>query len=199
MQVLHQLAVTGKAAADVAVLICGQELQVHRINRDDALIAQLIELEQDFWRMVTKNTAPPADGSESAERALQRLYPQDSGESLVFATDPYLEQVFQQLLEARSQVEREEQRASELKQAIQQRMAQAEARGTERNARAGWSGLRPRPSRRRGGGRSAAARRQWRIRSREFVRLRSAGKVIRGVQVLHDAGDQAPEPAVPRV
>jgi putative phage-type endonuclease len=100
LQVLHQLAVTGKAAADVAVLVCGQELHVHRINRDDTMIAQLIELEQHFWRMVTENTAPPADGSESAERALQRLYPQDFGESLVFATDPYLEHVFQQLLEA---------------------------------------------------------------------------------------------------
>lgn len=125
LQVLHQLAVTGKTAADVAVLICGQELRVHRIVRDDAMIAQLIELEHDFWRMVTDKAAPQADGSESAERALQRLYPRDSGESLVLATDPYMEQVFQQLLEARSQVEREEQRASELKQAIQQRMGDA--------------------------------------------------------------------------
>jgi putative phage-type endonuclease len=125
LQVLHQLAVTGKAAADVAVLICGQELRVHRITRDDTMIAQLIELEQDFWRMVTGKTVPPADGSDSAARALQRLYPHDCGESLVFANDPYLEQVFQELLEARSQVEREEKRASELKQAIQQRMGDA--------------------------------------------------------------------------
>lgn len=35
LQVQHQLAVTGKQAADVAVLICGQQLQVHRIQRDD--------------------------------------------------------------------------------------------------------------------------------------------------------------------
>ncbi len=33
LQVMHQLAVTGKQAADVAVLICGQELQVHRIEQ----------------------------------------------------------------------------------------------------------------------------------------------------------------------
>lgn len=125
LQVLHQLAVTGKAAADVAVLICGQELRVHRITRDETMIRQLIELEQDFWRMVTGKIAPPADGSESAGRALQRLYPHDCGESLVFASDPYMEQVFQQLLEARSQVEREEGRASELKQTIQQRMGDA--------------------------------------------------------------------------
>jgi putative phage-type endonuclease len=42
LQVMHQLAVTGKQAADVAVLIGGQDLQVFRIERDEALIAKLI-------------------------------------------------------------------------------------------------------------------------------------------------------------
>jgi putative phage-type endonuclease len=125
LQVLHQLAVTGKAAADVAVLICGQELRVHRIVRDDTMIGELIELEREFWRLVTEGTAPSADGSESADRALQRLYPEDTGESLMFAGDPYMEQLFQQLLEAKAELEREERRASELKQGIQQRMGDA--------------------------------------------------------------------------
>jgi hypothetical protein len=44
LQVLHQLAVTGKQAADVAVLICGQDLRVHRIERDEAVISQLIDV-----------------------------------------------------------------------------------------------------------------------------------------------------------
>lgn len=125
LQVLHQLAVTGKAAADVAVLVCGQELWVHRIHRDELMIAQLIELERDFWRMVTEKTPPPADGSESAAHALQRLYPQDSGDSLMFAADPYMEQIFRDLLQARAQLEADESRANGLKQAIQQRMGEA--------------------------------------------------------------------------
>lgn len=37
LQVQHQLAVTGRQAADVAVLLCGQKLEVHRVMRDDAL------------------------------------------------------------------------------------------------------------------------------------------------------------------
>jgi predicted phage-related endonuclease len=125
LQVLHQLAVTGKAAADVAVLICGQELRIHRIERDETMIAQLIQLEQAFWQMVEDKVPPPADGTESANRALSQLYPSDFGESLEFAGDPYLEGIFQQLLEAKEQQEREERRASELKQAIQQRMGSA--------------------------------------------------------------------------
>ena len=43
LQVQHQLAVTGKQAADVAVLLCGQKLEVYRIHRDDDLIARLAE------------------------------------------------------------------------------------------------------------------------------------------------------------
>ena len=41
LQVMHQLAVTGKRAADVAVLLGGQELQIHRIERDQELIDKL--------------------------------------------------------------------------------------------------------------------------------------------------------------
>jgi putative phage-type endonuclease len=75
LQVQHQLAVTGRQAADVAVLLCGQKLEVHRVMRDDGLIARLIELEAAFWRYVEAGTPPPADGSESADRALRCLYP----------------------------------------------------------------------------------------------------------------------------
>ena len=65
LQVMHQLAVTGKQAADVAVLICGQELQIHRIERDETMIAQLIALEEQFWELVTAEKEPPVDASES--------------------------------------------------------------------------------------------------------------------------------------
>jgi putative phage-type endonuclease len=54
LQVMHQLAVTGSRAADVAVLIGGQDLQVHRIERDEALIANLMALERQFWGHVER-------------------------------------------------------------------------------------------------------------------------------------------------
>lgn len=75
LQVQHRLAVTGKRAADVAVLLCGQQLAVHRIERDDELIARLIPLEAQFWQYVIDDTPPSADGSESADRALRCLFP----------------------------------------------------------------------------------------------------------------------------
>lgn len=60
LRVLHQLAVTGARAADVVVLLGGQDLQVYRIERQEAEIARLVRQEQAFWRHVERDQAPPA-------------------------------------------------------------------------------------------------------------------------------------------
>ncbi|MDO3387969.1 hypothetical protein QWI17_19145, partial [Gilvimarinus sp. SDUM040013] len=85
LQVMHQLAVTGKQAADVAVLLGGQHLEIHRIERDEQMIARLIELERKFWNYVETDTPPPVDGSASAEAALRCLYPEDNGQTVDFS------------------------------------------------------------------------------------------------------------------
>jgi len=125
LQVQHQLAVTGEQAADVCVLICGQQIQIHRIKRDDELIARLIELEQQFWHYVETDTPPPADGSASAQAALRALYSQDAGTVLDLSTDPDLNQTFDQYLDLRQQIEQAEQQEEHLKQQLQQRMGDA--------------------------------------------------------------------------
>jgi len=124
-QVQHQLAVTGKSAADVCVLICGQSLQIHRIERDEALIANLIELERRFWEFVVTDTPPPADGSDSAGQALQALYPKDNGETLDFVTDPPLCAVFDALVSTREELTTLQGVESGLKQTLQQAMGEA--------------------------------------------------------------------------
>lgn len=124
-QVQHQLAVTGKQAADVCVLLCGQDCQIHRIERDEELITHLIELERRFWHYVETDTPPPTDGSESAARALQCLYPRDAGNTVDFTEDEGLSSVFTELLAARATREQFEQREAELKQQIQEHMGEA--------------------------------------------------------------------------
>jgi len=124
-QVQHQLAVTGKAAADVCVLICGQEIRIYRIERDDALIARLIELERQFWRYVEMDEPPPADGSDSADIALRCLYPQDAGNTLDLTQDRDLSATFADLVAVRDEISRREKIEAELRQKIQQRMADA--------------------------------------------------------------------------
>ena len=125
LQVQHQLAVTGKQAADVAVLLGGQELQIFRIERDEELIAQLITLEREFWGYVERDQEPPADGSESADRALRVLYPRDSGATLNFQDDLVMGAVFSDLLAVREVLATNAALESQLKQTIQQRMGEA--------------------------------------------------------------------------
>jgi putative phage-type endonuclease len=125
LQVMHQLAVTGKHAADVAVLICGQELQIHRIDRDEAMIARLIDLERYFWRFVELDIAPPADGSDSADVALRCLYPQDSGQTLDLSQDSSMSAAFSDLLAIRQVLTTNVLLEAQTKQRIQQRMGEA--------------------------------------------------------------------------
>jgi len=124
LQVQHQLAVTGKAAADVAVLLCGQKLEVHRIERDDEIIARLMVLESHFWGYVESDTPPPADGSESAARALRHLY-RGNDTNLDFTGNMELGKAFDALAELEGELAAKEREAERLKQLIQQAMGDA--------------------------------------------------------------------------
>ncbi|MDD0841162.1 YqaJ viral recombinase family nuclease [Pseudomonas sp. Gutcm_11s] len=125
LQVMHQLAVTGKQTADVAVLLGGQTLEIHRIERDEQMIARLIELERRFWHYVETDTPPPADGSASAELALRCLYPQDSGQVVELSGHAGLAAAFLELKAVRQFISDKEKREAELKQMLQQAMGDA--------------------------------------------------------------------------
>ncbi|MCG5531543.1 YqaJ viral recombinase family protein [Halorhodospira halochloris] len=127
LQVQHQLAVTGMQAADVAVLIGGQYLEIHRIDRDEAVIERLIALEQAFWRLVEIDTPPPPDGTESAGQALKALYPESrSGQTLDFQEDVELGRSFAELQRLRETIAEQRRREESLKQRIQAAMGEAE-------------------------------------------------------------------------
>lgn len=125
VQVQHQLAVTGRQAADVCVVLGGQEAHIHRIERDDELIAHLIELERRFWQYVETDTPPPADGSDSAAQALQALYPLDRGLSIDLSVEPEMTEAFTRLVALRAELADKEKQEALLKQTLQQRMGEA--------------------------------------------------------------------------
>lgn len=122
---MHQLAVTGKQAADVAVVLGGQHLEIHRIERDEEMIARLIELERAFWTHVEHDTPPPADGTASAETALRCLYPEDDGQTVDFRDQPGLSAAFAELKALRQSIEEKHAHEALLKQTLQQAMGEA--------------------------------------------------------------------------
>lgn len=125
LQVMHQLAVTGKQVADVAVLLGGQALEIHRIERDEQVISRLIRLERAFWHYVETDTPPPADGSDSAETALKALYPSDTGVTVDFSDDRNLSAAFADWVSTRQTLDEVGKLEAQLKQTLQQAMGEA--------------------------------------------------------------------------
>jgi len=125
LQVMHQLAVTGQQAADVAVLVGGHELRTYRLERDDALIEGLITLEAEFWRHVEEDIPPPADASDSAGDALRALFPSDDQRTIYVTEQPELTQAFEQLQQIRSDLEHTKRTEAQLKHQLQQAMGSA--------------------------------------------------------------------------
>ncbi|WP_432414822.1 YqaJ viral recombinase family protein [Chromohalobacter israelensis] len=125
LQVMHQLAVTGQQAADVAVLLGGHQLEIHRIARDEAMIDQLIALERRFWDYVENDTPPPADGSDSADQSLRALFPQDDGDTVDLSHDVALSQAFVDLQRVRKTLDEAKKEEARLKHRLQQAMGEA--------------------------------------------------------------------------
>ena len=78
LQLAHYLAVTGLSYAVICVLIGGNKLQWITVDRDDELIASLVQLEQRFWQHVLTQSPPPVDGSTACAEMLARRYPASS-------------------------------------------------------------------------------------------------------------------------
>ena len=136
-QVQHQLAVTGKQLAHVCVLICGHEARVYEIKRDELIINQLIQQERRFWEYVQQDVPPPADGSESAAKALSQLYPTSQGEMIDYRDNDILNTWFNELTEQKKLIDHHQHRFDFLKQQIQQVMKTAEL-ATFANGSVSW-------------------------------------------------------------
>ena len=59
---------------DVAVLLGGQTVQIYRLQRDEELEGQLLEIALKFWRDHVEPRHPPLDGFLTRD-ALERLWP----------------------------------------------------------------------------------------------------------------------------
>ena len=119
-QVQHQLAVTGKQAAHISVLLCGHEAKIYKVERDERLIDSIIEHERLFWQYVETDTPPTPDHSESAAKALKLLYPTPKPSSKIdMRDDDGANKLFEQLLSYRDYMQELEQRHDQVKHQLQ--------------------------------------------------------------------------------
>ncbi|TCB67511.1 YqaJ viral recombinase family protein [Acinetobacter sp. ANC 4178] len=126
-QVQHQLAVTGKKAAHICVLLCGHETRIFKVTRSESVIQHIVNAERYFWECVEKDIPPEADASESAAKALQLLYPEHVPLSTTdLSEDAQANQQFEQLIRVRNQVEQYQKQFDLLKHQLQGRMQEAE-------------------------------------------------------------------------
>lgn len=75
VQVQHQLAVTGRKWASVAVLIGGQRFRWYDVERNDDFIAELEAQCEWFWGLVERKEEPPVDGHPATKEAIRRAFP----------------------------------------------------------------------------------------------------------------------------
>lgn len=89
VQLQHQLMVSGLRWGVLAVLIGGRQFVEHRYERSEEFLATLLKAELEFWRSVESGEAPTIKPSAATARALERLHPDDNGESVVLGGDAF--------------------------------------------------------------------------------------------------------------
>ena len=93
IQVNHYMAVTGATHCYVAALIGNEELIIHRIDRDEEIIDEIMKLEAMFWdKCILGGEIPAPDGSLDYSIVLQGLYKDSKDEELIlFEQDKLLD------------------------------------------------------------------------------------------------------------
>jgi putative phage-type endonuclease len=126
LQCQHYMAVTGYDAWWIAVLIGGNKFVYKKIERDDELIQQIIQIESDFWNNhVVPQVPPMMDGSEASTNLLKSMYPTGEPES---ETELPLEadDLIVQLEEAKQQAKAAEERVTELENRLKAMLGEFE-------------------------------------------------------------------------
>ena len=125
IQCYHYMAVCGADAWYIAALIYGKEFIVHKIERDEEIISDLIQIEQDFWeKHVQSHTLPDPDGSKTADALIEEYFKKSSPSTVPLkGFDEKLERR-QELLALINKMEKEK---KQIEQELKLYMGEAEA------------------------------------------------------------------------
>lgn len=101
VQVMHQMAVSGHRVTDVAVLR-RDDLEIHEVPFDANLWDGILALEERFIRHLDEDDPPPPDASESARRAIARVYPDALRETI--PADAEMDRLGRLILDGRDRI-----------------------------------------------------------------------------------------------
>jgi putative phage-type endonuclease len=124
VQIHHYMALTGCEVGLLACLVGGQRLELRTVERDDAALEAILELEQEFLRYVKTDTPPPPDGSDSAKDAIRALHPESSGKTI--RLDKATWEACKELRARKEQLDAVKRQAAELQQVVELAMGDAE-------------------------------------------------------------------------
>ena len=84
VQMNHYMAVSGASHCYVAALIGNEELVIHKLEKDEEMIAEIMKLEEMFWNnCVLGDDFPMPDGSSDYSKTLDVLYKNSKEEELI--------------------------------------------------------------------------------------------------------------------
>jgi len=126
IQCHHYMAVTGYKAWWIAVLIGNEKFIYKRIERDEEVIKNLIEIEKDFWNNhVIPKVMPAPDGSEDAGNLIKEMYPSSVQGQAVELDNEYLNKI-QRLDEIKDLISKLDKEKKQIEQEIQLEMGDNE-------------------------------------------------------------------------
>ena len=93
IQMNHYMAVTGATHCYVAALIGNEDLVIHKLERDEEMIDEIMKLEEMFWNnCILGDDFPMPDGSSDYSKTLDILYKNSKQEELIlFEAESILE------------------------------------------------------------------------------------------------------------
>jgi putative phage-type endonuclease len=132
VQVQYQLAVTGYAEADLAVLIGGYDFRVYHFKRDEELIAKIIEEVSAFWKCVETDTPPELRDRTDAALA----YPFNN--TNLKEAEPEVVKVVEEFREVRAKAKELEEKRDKLSDMLTLFIQDAEGIRTDKEVLATW-------------------------------------------------------------
>lgn len=118
----------------IPVVLGGNRYRIHRLELDDALVADLVALEEEFWTSVQDGEQPAPEPDARGLDTLKRLYPEDDDSERAVPFDHPLHETVVELARVTAEIKDLKARKDALNVEIQKDMGQ-----TRKLVGDGWS------------------------------------------------------------